>query len=42
MPQGRRQILEVEQRQSVVIAVFEDEGKDRRLGLVEVEDLAEE
>ena len=38
----RRQVLQVEQRQVVVVAVLEDEREDRRLGLVEVEDLAEE
>ncbi len=38
----RRQVLEVEQRQVVVVAVLEDEGEDRRLRVVEVEDLAEQ
>ncbi len=40
--QGRREVLEVEQRQVVVVAVLEDEGEDRGLRLVEVEDLAEQ
>ena len=38
----RRQVLEVEQRQVVVVAVLEDQGEDARLRLVEVEDLAEQ
>ena len=37
-----RQVLEVEQRQVVVVAVLEDEGQDRGLRLVQVEDLAEQ
>ena len=36
------EILEVEQRQVVVVAVLEDERQDRRLRLVQVEHLAEE
>ena len=38
----RREVLEVEQRQVVVVAVLEDEREDRGLGLVEVEHLAEQ
>ena len=38
----RAQVLEVEQRQVVVVAVLEDQGEDRGLRLVEVEDLAEQ
>ena len=38
----RLEVLEVEQRQVVVVAVLEDQGEDRGLGLVEVEDLAEQ
>ena len=34
------EVLEVEQRQAVVVAVLEDQGQDRGLGLVEVQDLA--
>ena len=37
-----REVLEVEQRQVVVVAVLEDERQDARLRLVEVEDLAEQ
>ena len=40
--EGRRQVLQVEQRQVVVVAVLEDQREDRCLGLVEIEDLAEE
>ena len=40
--QRRREVLQVEQRQVVVVAVLEDQREDRGLGLVEVEDLAEE
>ena len=40
--QRRREVLEVEQRQVVVVAVLEDQGEDRGLRLVEVEDLAEQ
>ena len=36
------EVLEVEQRQVVVVAVLEDEREDRRLRLVEVEHLAEQ
>ena len=38
----RREVLQVEQRQVVVVAVLEDQRQDRGLGLVEVEDLAEQ
>ena len=38
----RGEVLEVEQRQVVVVAVLEDEREDRGLRVVEVEDLAEE
>ena len=38
--QGGREVLEVKQRQAVVIAVLEDQREDRGLGLVEIEDLA--
>ena len=38
----RAQVLEVEQRQVVVVAVLEDQGEDRGLRLVEVQDLAEQ
>ena len=40
--QGRRQVGQVEQRQLVVVAVLEDQAEDRGLGVVEVEDLAQE
>ena len=40
--QGRREVLQVEQRQVVVVAVLEDQRQDRGLGLVEAEDLAEQ
>ena len=40
--EGRRQVLEVEQRQVVVVAVLEDQREDRGLGVVEVQDLAEQ
>ena len=40
--QGRREVLEVEQRQLVVVAVLEDQRQDRGLRLVEIEDLAEQ
>jgi len=40
--QGRREVLEVEQREAVVVAVLEDDREDRGLRLVEVEDPAEE
>ena len=35
------QVVEVEQRERVVVAVGEDEGQDRRLGLVQVEHLGQ-
>ena len=38
----RREVLEVEQRQVVVVAVLEDQREDRGLRLVEVEDLAQQ
>jgi hypothetical protein len=40
--QRRGEVLEVEQRQVVVVAVLEDEREDRRLRLVQPEDPAEE
>ena len=40
--EGRAEVVEVEQGQVVVVAVLEDEREDAGLGLVEVEDLAEE
>ena len=38
----RREVLEVEQRQVVVVAVLEDQREDARLRLVEVQDLPEQ
>ena len=40
--EDRGEVLEVEQRQVVVVAVLEDQRQDAGLGVVEVEDLAEQ
>ena len=40
--EGRHEILEIEQRVVVVVAVLEDQRQDRGLGLVQVEHLAQQ